>query len=540
MTQKAADKDPGSGLVYTYNTQWDAQKIRGCTCDKGFFGPTCTQRRCARGDDPLTGTPSGPPIQVNAVQMLVCNASLSMAQGSFMLGFKKTFTTAIYPSDTLAVFQAKLAALSTISDGGVYITGTSSTVCAGPKPGAVTRIEFTQDFGTLPLLVTNTAYFKGTVRVFQKVAGTKENADCSNRGICDYATGLCICNVGYDNSDGEGNEGTRPDCGYPSLTITDCPGVLSCNQKGACSGYAQGFVCTCGQGWMGSDCTLRSCAIGRTWYAFPTANEVAHNNYVECGGMGYCQRSDGVCSCAPGFGGAACQIMLCPGSNGPCNNNGRCIPIGEAALEAKTNGVSTPYTYGATPNNPATWDARKVFGCMCDKGYTGYDCSQRLCPFGDDPITPGVNEIQNVTCKGTSGSFTLTFRSMTTSPISWSASPVAVKAALEALTTIERVNVTSKNSTVCTRRGNFFMVTFYVPTGNLPQMVVTAASTLVMNVTTSQQGTKEWAECSNRGICDRITGICQCFEGMATSDGQGHMGQRGDCGFKSKYLAIAQ
>jgi hypothetical protein len=47
------------------------------------------------------------------------------------------------------------------------------------------------------------------------------------------------------------------------------------------------------------------------------------------------------------------------------------------------------------------WDGEKVQACECDGGYIGADCSQRLCPKGDDPMTlclpsPG-DHVQRVT-----------------------------------------------------------------------------------------------------------------------------------------------
>merc|ERR1711871_1288953 len=33
------------------------------------------------------------------------------------------------------------------------------------------------------------------------------------------------------------------------------------------------------------------------------------------------------------------------------------------------------------------WDKNKNMACKCDPRYTGYDCSERKCPFGDDPLT---------------------------------------------------------------------------------------------------------------------------------------------------------
>jgi hypothetical protein len=42
------------------------------------------------------------------------------------------------------------------------------------------------------------------------------------------------------------------------------------------------------------------------------------------------------------------------------------------------------------------WDAYKTQSCVCDAGFEGVDCSQRQCPFGDDPVTRinDLNEIQ--------------------------------------------------------------------------------------------------------------------------------------------------
>jgi hypothetical protein len=47
------------------------------------------------------------------------------------------------------------------------------------------------------------------------------------------------------------------------------------------------------------------------------------------------------------------------------------------------------------------------------------------------------------------------------------------------------------------------------------------------------RGTKEDVECSNRGVCDRATGRCDCYAGFASSDGTlDAVGERGDCGYQ--------
>ena len=38
-------------------------------------------------------------------------------------------------------------------------------------------------------------------------------------------------------------------------------------------------------------------------------------------------------------------------------------------------------------------------------------------------------------------------------------------------------------------------------------------------------------ECGLKGICNRDTGLCECFDAYVSSDGFGNRGTRGDCGY---------
>ena len=175
-----------------------------------------------------------------------------------------------------------------------------------------------------------------------------------------------------------------------------------------------------------------------------------------CSGAGTCDTTKGECACAVPFTGNACEFIQCPGGlTNECNKHGRCATMREMALLATSNGDSDPRLYGSDPNNGNTWDADRIYGCICDEGYTGFDCSQRSCKYGDDPNTYGqVNEVQLFECAGTAGTLTFSFRQKTTYPIAYNATRQELEAALEWLTNIDDVIVlfSSGNST-CTDIG---------------------------------------------------------------------------------------
>jgi hypothetical protein len=48
----------------------------------------------------------------------------------------------------------------------------------------------------------------------------------------------------------------------------------------------------------------------------------------------------------------------------------------------------------------------------------------------------------------------------------------------------------------------------------------------------STTGQRDLVECSNRGTCDRSTGICACYPGFTSSNGLGGNGTINDCGYQ--------
>jgi len=539
-------KDPGSGTIFQYDHVWDQGMMYGCVCDTGFFGPDCSLRHCPRGDDPLTGTDSDPAgTQVNEQQIIVCRAS----GGTFTLTFRGATTDPIPYRATLSEFQEIFDRLPTISS--QY--GESATVVTFEEEQACTisgtrmMIDFLQDFGDLPLLVPDKTNLQMSITtattlltVGEARAGTKEDSHCSDRGICIYLTGVCQCSQGYDTSNGNGGAGVRGDCGKVDAAITACPGETQCSGHGVCAGVPT-YRCDCANGFMGADCSLMTCPTGKSWYSLPTENNEAHLSFSECSDMGTCDRTTGTCSCMAGFEGAACNLMSCPGQPA-CNGNGQCLSMSALAKEATINGDDAEFTYGATPNDPLTWDHDMMQGCFCDEGFTGFDCSLRTCPFGDDPYTVNrqYNEVQKIACDTNgddTGTFTFTFRKEVTELISVLATANQVRAALEALHSVGRVSVYTDlgvgketNVPICSDSEMDFYVEFMYPTGDVP-MITIDANGPSMEIKERVKGSKEFIECSGRGLCDRATGICSCFPGFSASDGQAGDGNIANCGY---------
>jgi len=142
------------------------------------------------------------------------------------------------------------------------------------------------------------------------------------------------------------------------------------------------------------------------------------NMYTECSSRGTCDYATGQCKCFDGFEGRGCRRTTCP--NG-CSGHGRCL---------SNKDVNSQY-YSFNYPNDQMWDQMRTQVCDCDRGYTGYDCNSRICPFGDDPTSDcGENSAGDVQLVVTQSEvdankkyyFTLTFTDMfggafTTRPI---------------------------------------------------------------------------------------------------------------------------
>ena len=159
-------------------------------------------------------------------------------------------------------------------------------------------------------------------------------------------------------------------------------------------------VCECYEGWGvglshdSGDCSDRVCPYEIAWVDRPNQNG-EHHKYAECAGAGICDRTTGDCNCFPGFEGKGCRRTSCP--NG-CSGHGTCQYIEDMGYDS----TSTDYYSSSTaaiaadpksgsflPQSEKTfsyygWDKHKSTGCVCDPGFTDYDCSKFACPYATD------------------------------------------------------------------------------------------------------------------------------------------------------------
>jgi hypothetical protein len=133
---------------YTYSKQWDGRKLMGCLCDSSWsvglgngetqatewFGPDCSMKRCPSGNDPLTVDDE------------------TNCEGKSYNGIMNSSGTRVYFYNTKQIKSDN----ETVDVQGLY------------------------------------SHIKGYGSV-----GNKCHIDCSNRGSCDYDTGICSCFKGF-------------------------------------------------------------------------------------------------------------------------------------------------------------------------------------------------------------------------------------------------------------------------------------------------------------------------------------------------------
>jgi EGF-like domain. len=204
-----------------------------------------------------------------------------------------------------------------------------------------------------------------------------------------------------------------------------------------------------------------------------------------------------------------------------------------------------------------SWDKDRARACLCDGGWTGLKCDMRVCPHGNDIMdnipSPEIPQKQTITLYDANEdnsnfngkTFALQFttklnQTFTTQPIAWNANDMLfadeIRGALIHLPNkvIDDVSVVVDQTSgaagvlieieftgdfvqgpqqkleVLTEKCDKGCNPLITGLENLRSWHVTDLSTV--KITTS--GSHESFECGNRGKCNHVTGICECYNGF--------------------------
>lgn len=153
-----------------------------------------------------------------ARQRVYCTANA----GSFRLNFRNESTNDIAYDASPQTLMAALESLTSIGKVDVTLNPSStetSTVCSSDaSDNHYFQVWFVTERGPLPLmLIDDNSLSHGTAVVLDvdhRVSGAGTMKECSGKGECNRATGICECWPYWGSSDGYGNIGIRNDCGY--------------------------------------------------------------------------------------------------------------------------------------------------------------------------------------------------------------------------------------------------------------------------------------------------------------------------------------
>ncbi len=197
--------------------------------------------------------------------------------------------------------------------------------------------------------------------------------DCSGHGTCDDSGGaaVCACDVGYAEAECETCAAGYQDNDVNGTCLADCAtSGLDCGSYGDCDDSSGAVVCSCNPGYTGAACD--ACDTGyQDNDGDGTCLADCATSGLACGLHGTCDDSGGaaVCACDVGYAGALCDT--CDVGHQDNDGDGICQP------DCATSGLDCGI-HGACNDSGGT------AVCVCDAEYTGVECDTCVAGYQDN------------------------------------------------------------------------------------------------------------------------------------------------------------
>ncbi|KAG1709092.1 hypothetical protein DVH05_022724 [Phytophthora capsici] len=203
----------GIGPVYS---NWEKDSVSSCLCDMGYTGPDCSQLMCAKNDDPLT---LGQGYRTIRIQVGADSSTSLPLAGSVRIHFLGD--VAVFDAVAVADTAHEQACAKAFQAMRTVLTASCSIASVDPVTAAATYTvsfkEWTHLGGENNLLyhsgnpaltsftcdLTQVTSLNSPTCAISDVTATNviEHIYCSNRGLCDFSTGQCICYADFKGMD---------------------------------------------------------------------------------------------------------------------------------------------------------------------------------------------------------------------------------------------------------------------------------------------------------------------------------------------------
>lgn len=104
----------------------------------------------------------------------------------------------------------------------------------------------------------------------------------------------------------------------------------------------------------------------------------------ECSDRGRCNCETGLCECLVGYVGDSCENHICPVADGVvCGGHGLCVNEYDYEINhmRECKDSASQFTQKVINDDEAKYLKRNNI-CICESGYSGFDCSIKDCPYG--------------------------------------------------------------------------------------------------------------------------------------------------------------